>query len=103
MATRDGRAPCVSDSGRQSPATDHRCRQGARDSWRSERWVAHGVRRAPRADHGLMAETAQTFGLSLQPTRVHHVAIVVRDMAAALETYRDRLRLPLDVLLPIES
>ena len=37
------------------------------------------------------------------PTRVHHVAIVVRDMDAALGFYRDRLRLPLDVLLPIES
>jgi methylmalonyl-CoA/ethylmalonyl-CoA epimerase len=37
------------------------------------------------------------------PTRVHHVAVVVRDMDAALTTYRDRLGLPLDVLLPIES
>ena len=41
--------------------------------------------------------------LGLSPTRVHHVAIVVRDMEKALEFYRDRLRIPLDVLLPIES
>lgn len=37
------------------------------------------------------------------PGRVHHVAVVVRDLEAALATYRDRLRLPLDVVLPIES
>src|SRR3954465_13120028 len=37
------------------------------------------------------------------PTRLHHVAIVVRDMDAALSVYRDQLGLPLDVLLPIES
>ena len=45
----------------------------------------------------------QTFGILHRPTRVHHVAIVVRDMDAALGVYRDRLGLPLDVLLPIES
>jgi methylmalonyl-CoA epimerase len=51
-----------------------------------------------------MSETEQEFGLPFgAPTRVHHVAIVVRDMDAALATYRDQLRLPLDVLLPIES
>src|SRR4051795_12599431 len=44
----------------------------------------------------------QTFGLA-QPRRVHHVAIVVRDMDAALGVYRDQLGMPLDVLLPIES
>jgi methylmalonyl-CoA/ethylmalonyl-CoA epimerase len=43
-----------------------------------------------------------TFGI-IRPTRVHHVAIVVRDMDEALGTYRDQLGLPLDVLLPIES
>ena len=37
------------------------------------------------------------------PTRIHHVAIVVRDMEQALSVYRDQLRMPLDVLLPIES
>jgi methylmalonyl-CoA epimerase len=46
----------------------------------------------------------QMFELPLStPTRVHHVAIVVRNMDAALSVYRDQLRLPLDVLLPIES
>jgi methylmalonyl-CoA epimerase len=39
----------------------------------------------------------------LPPTRVHHVAIVVRDMDKALAVYRDQLRMPLDVLLPIAS
>jgi methylmalonyl-CoA/ethylmalonyl-CoA epimerase len=48
-----------------------------------------------------MERTFETLGLA--PTRVHHVAIVVRDMDRALEFYRDKLRLPLDVLLPIES
>jgi len=43
------------------------------------------------------------FDMLKQPTRVHHVAIVVRNMDAALATYRDQLRLPLDVLLPIEG
>ena len=45
----------------------------------------------------------QAFGLPVVPRRVHHVAIVVRDMDAALAVYRDRLGLPLDVLLPIQS
>jgi methylmalonyl-CoA epimerase len=48
-----------------------------------------------------MEHTFDTLGLA--PTRVHHVAIVVRDMDKALQFYRDQLRLPLDVLLPIES
>ena len=43
----------------------------------------------------------QAFGLLTTPSRVHHVAIVVRDMDAALSVYRDQLGLPLDVLLPI--
>jgi methylmalonyl-CoA epimerase len=37
------------------------------------------------------------------PGRVHHVAIVVRDLEAALSLYRDRLGLPLELVLPIES
>lgn len=45
----------------------------------------------------------RAFDLPLTPHRVHHVAIVVRDMNRALAFYRDQLRLPLDVLLPIES
>jgi methylmalonyl-CoA/ethylmalonyl-CoA epimerase len=35
--------------------------------------------------------------------RVHHVAVVVRDLEAALGFYRDRLGLPLEMVLPIES
>jgi len=46
----------------------------------------------------------QTFhNLGLAPRRVHHVAVVVRDLDVALRFYRDQLRLPLDVVLPIES
>ena len=37
------------------------------------------------------------------PGRVHHVAVVVRDLDAALGFYRDRLGLPLELVLPIES
>ena len=50
-----------------------------------------------------MSGVERAFGLIGRPTRVHHVAIVVRDMDKALGVYRDQLRLPLDVLLPIES
>jgi len=35
--------------------------------------------------------------------RIHHVAIVVRDIDVALELYRDVLGLPVEVVLPIES
>jgi methylmalonyl-CoA/ethylmalonyl-CoA epimerase len=35
--------------------------------------------------------------------RVHHVAVVVRDLDAALGTYRDRLGLPVELVLPIAS
>lgn len=37
------------------------------------------------------------------PGRVHHVAVVVRDMERALGFYRDRLNLPVELVLPIES
>jgi methylmalonyl-CoA epimerase len=37
------------------------------------------------------------------PGRVHHVAVVVRDLEAALGFYRDRLGLPVELVLPIES
>ncbi|HVM29615.1 MAG TPA: methylmalonyl-CoA epimerase [Candidatus Limnocylindrales bacterium] len=37
------------------------------------------------------------------PSRVHHVAVVVRDLDAALAFYRDRLGLPVELILPIES
>lgn len=36
------------------------------------------------------------------PSRVHHVAVVVRDLEAALGLYRDRLGLPVELVLPIE-
>jgi methylmalonyl-CoA epimerase len=36
-------------------------------------------------------------------SRVHHVAVVVRDIDAALAVYRDLLGLPVSLVLPIES
>lgn len=36
-------------------------------------------------------------------SRVHHVAIVVRDIESALAMYRDTLGMPLELVLPIES
>jgi methylmalonyl-CoA epimerase len=36
-------------------------------------------------------------------SRVHHVAIIVRDIEASLAFYRDTLGLPLGLVLPIES
>lgn len=51
-----------------------------------------------------MDQTEQSFGLSLgRPTRVHHVAVAVRDLAQSLSFYRDRLGLPVDLVRPIES
>ena len=38
-----------------------------------------------------------------RPSRVHHVAVVVRELESALAFYRDRLGLELEVILPIES
>lgn len=35
--------------------------------------------------------------------RVHHVAVVVRDLDAALDFYRDTLGLPLERVLPVPS
>jgi methylmalonyl-CoA/ethylmalonyl-CoA epimerase len=44
------------------------------------------------------------FGLPLNmPSRIHHVAVVVRDLDAALGFYRDRLGLPLGLVLAIGS
>jgi methylmalonyl-CoA/ethylmalonyl-CoA epimerase len=37
------------------------------------------------------------------PGRLHHVAVVVRDLDAALGFYRDRLGLTVELVLPIES
>ena len=36
-------------------------------------------------------------------SRIHHVAIVVADVEAALATYRDTLGLPVELVLPVES
>jgi methylmalonyl-CoA epimerase len=36
-------------------------------------------------------------------SRVHHVAVVVRDIDSALAVYRDMLGLPLSLVLPIDS
>ncbi len=41
--------------------------------------------------------------LGLAPGRVHHVAVIVRDLDAALGFYRDRLRLPVVSVLSIGS
>ena len=41
--------------------------------------------------------------MPLGPSKIHHVAIVVRDLEAALGFYRDRLRLPVDVVMPIAT
>ena len=35
--------------------------------------------------------------------RVHHVAVVVRDLEAALGFYRDTLGMPLELILPVPS
>jgi len=46
----------------------------------------------------------QTFGTPLGiPGRVHHVAVVVRDIEQALTFYRDRMNLPVELVLPIAS
>jgi methylmalonyl-CoA epimerase len=36
-------------------------------------------------------------------SRVHHVAVVVRDIEAALGFYRDTLGLPVEIVLPIQT
>ena len=51
-----------------------------------------------------MGDKEQSFGLPLAaPARVHHVAVVVRDIDLALTFYRDQLRLPVELILAIES
>lgn len=51
-----------------------------------------------------MLDSERPFSLPLSaPTRIHHVAVVVGDLEAALGLYRDRLGLTLEVVLPIES
>ena len=46
---------------------------------------------------GRVAIAGRTF------TRVHHVAVVVRDIEAALATWRDLFGLPLELVLPIAA
>lgn len=50
-----------------------------------------------------MADPAAGLPATLGLGRVHHVAIVVADLDAALGFYRDRLGLPLELVLPIVS
>jgi methylmalonyl-CoA/ethylmalonyl-CoA epimerase len=55
-----------------------------------------------RGGHGTYALGVVDLPLSA-PTRVHHVAVVVRDLDAALTFYRDRLGLPVELVMPIAS
>jgi len=51
-----------------------------------------------------MLDSERPFSLPLSaPARIHHVAVVVGNLEAALGFYRDRLGLTLEVVLPIES
>lgn len=49
------------------------------------------------------ASAASGASVPTAPGRVHHVALVVRDLEAALAFYRDTLGLPLELVLPIEA
>lgn len=52
----------------------------------------------------MSVDTERAFDLLLAtPSRVHHVAVVVRDLEAALAFYRDQLGLELELVLPIET
>ncbi len=51
-----------------------------------------------------MVETDQSFGLPIaRPGRIHHVAVIVRDLDQSMSFYRDRLGLALELVLPIAS
>ncbi len=50
-----------------------------------------------------MTKTEHQFDIAAHPGRIHHVAVVVSDLDAALGFYRDKLRLELDVVMPIET
>lgn len=52
---------------------------------------------------GSVAQEKGAFDIAQHPGRVHHVAVVVRDLEAALGFYKDTLRLELDVVMPIDS
>ena len=50
-----------------------------------------------------MTKSERSFDVSAHPGRIHHVAVVVRDLDAALAFYKDTLRLDLDVVMPIDT
>src|SRR5687767_1538091 len=51
-----------------------------------------------------MEQIEQVFEVAgVAPIRVHHVAVVVRDIEQSLAFYRDKLRLPVELILPIPS
>ena len=112
---------------RQPAAADHRRGQGAGHAGRDQRPAARGLGRAPRADHRLSAgrpwrpadrqrtcTTCGAYDAAMTPPpaaarlandhrlgKVHHVAIVVRDLDAALGFYRDILGLAVELVEPI--
>jgi methylmalonyl-CoA epimerase len=46
----------------------------------------------------------QSFDFNpLPPGRIHHVAVLVRDIDEALALYRDKLRLPVELILAVPS
>ena len=51
-----------------------------------------------------MANIERAFeSLGALPRRIHHVAVVVRDIEASMAFYRDRLGLPVELVLPIPN
>lgn len=60
--------------------------------------------RRERGYGAIVLLVAGSSGLPITPaSKVHHVAVVVRDLDAALRLYRDRLGLPVELVLPIPS
>ena len=45
----------------------------------------------------------ETLAGGFEVGKVHHVALIVRDLDSALTLWRDRLGLPVELVLPIES
>ncbi|HUP83063.1 MAG TPA: methylmalonyl-CoA epimerase [Candidatus Limnocylindria bacterium] len=52
---------------------------------------------------GSVAQEKRALDITKRPGRIHHVAVVVRDLEAALGFYRDILQLELDVVMPIDG